>query len=88
MAAYAVFDIANRDLVLQKVEEHYPDDHFDPGRGAIFISSANDSALQVATKLGLSKQAGPTWTSGVVVAIQSYWGHYNPNLWTWLHDRS
>ena len=88
MAIFAAFDIDNRDLVLQQVKKHYPKDHFDPGSGAIFICSANESASEVAFKIGLSRQTKPTYTSGVVMAMQSYWGHYNRNLWTWLNDKS
>ena len=88
MPAFVAFDIARRDLVLQRVKEHYPNDHFDPGSGAIFIFSANETPQQVAAKIGLSKQSATAWTSGVVVAIQSYWGHYNRNLWNWLNDKA
>ena len=88
MPAFAAFDIARRDLVLQRVKEHYPQDHFDPGSGAIFIFSASESASEIAVKIGLSNQAEPTYTSGVVVGVQSYWGHYNRNLWNWLNVKA
>ena len=88
MAVFAAVDIGNRDLVLRRVKTHYPQDHFDPGSGAIFIFSANESASEIAVNIGLSNKAKPTYTSGVVMAIQSYWGHYNRNLWTWLNDKS
>lgn len=88
MQIFAATDIKDRALVLSKVSEHYPGSFFDPGQGSIFVASEGETARDVALKIGLSKDSQPYFTSGVVVSILNYWGHFTPDLWEWISVKS
>ena len=88
MQIFAATDIEDRDLVLKNVNEHYAGNFFDPGRGSIFIASEGETARDVAVKIGLSKDSQPDYTSGVIVSILNYWGHFNRDLWEWINVKS
>ena len=88
MQIFAAIDIRDRDLVLKMVEKHYPGSFFDPGQGSIFVAAEGETARDVALNIGLSKDCQPEYTSGVVVSILNYWGHFTPDLWEWINVKS
>lgn len=84
MQIFAAVDLKDRNLVLKNAKEHYEGNVYDPGKGSLFVASEGETARDVALKIGLSKGSDGPRTSGVVLTIANYWGHYDPGLWEWL----
>ena len=84
MQLFVLAEIRDREIVLENVKQHYANRYYDTGERLIFVASEGETTYEVAVKVGLSKESTPRYTSGIVVSIGSYWGHYNPRLWEWL----
>ena len=84
MQVFVLADIRDREYVLERVQKHYANQYYDTGRQLIFVASDGETTYQVAEKVGLSKKSTPRFTTGIVVSIDSYWGHNDPGLWEWL----
>lgn len=87
MQIFAIIDIKDRDLVLAKVQENYEGQYYDSGRQTLFVATDGETSKEVAVKLGLSGVSADEYTSGVVVLVGNYWGHYDPQLWAWLQAK-
>ena len=86
MGIFIVSDIANREMVLNNIKEHYDGNFYDSGRGAVFIAAAGETSKDVAVKIGISQEC-PMFTTGIVVLMGDYWGHHDGTLWQWLRAK-
>ena len=84
MQVYAVFDVSNPGRVREGIQKHYPDQNYSGRENTFFIATRGETAQQVAVNLGVSRKAADT-TSGVVVLVTKYWGHYSTDLWDWIN---
>lgn len=84
MQVFAVFKVANPDLVRSTVERRYNANHYDAGDGVFFIATKGETTRQLATKIGLGDETGEGTTSGIVLPVTAFWGRYDPDLWEWI----
>ena len=84
MQVFAVFKVANPDLVGSTVEKRYNANHYDAGDGVFFIATKGETTRQLATKIGLGDETGEGTTSGIVLPVTAFRGRYDPDLWEWI----
>ncbi len=84
MQVFAVFNISHRDIVLERLKEHYPHQHTETNREAFFVATVGETSQQVGEKLGFGAD---NLSSGIVVPVTAYWGRANPNLWEWIQAK-
>ena len=81
MRVFAVFNISNRGVVLERLREHYPDQHIDANRESFFVATTGETSQQVSEKLGFGAD---NVSAGIVLGVTTYWGRADPNLWEWI----
>ena len=84
MQVYAIFDVSDPDRVQEGIRKHYPEHNYIGRASTFFIATRGETSQQVAKNLGVSRKAANT-TSGVVVLVTKYWGHYQTDLWDWIN---
>lgn len=81
MQIFAVFELAEPELVGQRVQGAYPDNFYRMRGSSFFIATSGETSWEVANKIGLGNNS---ISSGIIVSVSGYWGHYDPALWEWI----
>lgn len=76
-------DLANTVELKDRLENLYPNDHYDMGL-ASWLVSTDDTAEGLSTKLGIKDGE---ITSVVIAEVASYHGRANPAIWSWVKDK-
>ncbi len=87
MSTHVVMLGKKRKQVVERIEEHYPKNcqrHFSVSPNT-YLLKTEDTAEEVAEKLGIDGSRGRKGATGVVFALRHFYaGFGKTNLWEWL----
>jgi len=84
MSVFVVFRVQDPTKIAAAIAREYPNDHLPVGHNEWLIS-ATSTAVDVATKLGVSKgESG----AAMIFAMSSYYGRATTAIWDWIKAKA
>lgn len=81
MQVYAIFSVSNPVALTAALQAHFPNDHKAIGHNEWLVASPALTSREVGDLLGISDGSSG---SGILVAMNGYWGRANNDIWEWI----
>jgi len=78
---FMVVPQADSSKIVAAAVAKYPDDYYPLAHGAFLVAAQGKTTKGISDELGIS---GGDNGSAVVVAVSSYFGRANPQIWEWM----
>ena len=89
MTIFAILLPTPQQILVDKIKGAYPNDHLSLNSTQYLVSST-ETAIDVTARIGVYDASNKTEASignAVVLAVSSYYGRAQPNVWDWIKSK-